>query len=357
MNNLTNFKKRFYKLPGIVCILFSIFISVNAQSTCQNFPTPITSNQISGMINARDLGDSRLTSYFYTFNGNQGDVFINVVTGNFNGDIDIFNAENLNPLTKIVVYADSSNNETGRVVYLRKPEKLILRVQGRTPNDEPATYTIKFAGSFQPVLNVAEIEQPKPPEVKAESQSDVIVNSVGTIIGVKPKPSPPETVAKAEDEPKAEVEKKEVKEDNAGKVSETPLKEKAEDERQPEKKLEVVVTENVATPEEKEKEAPVEKAETETKTEEKAETPATKSRTRPSRTVTRRAKPEPKPAAPNPLESVRLIILFKDGSKIERPMSEVSRVNVDNKGMLMIVSKDGTIGRYSILDVAKMTIE
>ena len=38
-------------------------------------------------------------------------------------------------------------------------------------------------------------------------------------------------------------------------------------------------------------------------------------------------------------------------------MSEVSRVNVDNKGMLTIVSKDGTIGRYSILDVAKMTIE
>lgn len=357
MNNFTNLKKRFYKLPGIFCVLFSIFISVNAQSTSQNFPTPVTSNQISGTINARDLGDSRLTSYFYTFNGNQGDVFINVVTANFNGDIDIFNAVNLNPLTKIVVYADSSNNETGRVVYLRKPERLILRIQGRTPNDDPATYTIKFAGSFQPVLNVAEIEQPKPPEVQRENQSDVIVNSVGTIIGVKPKPAPPETVAKAEEEPKVEVEEKEVKEDNAEKVSETPSKENAEDEKQPEKKLEVVVTENVATPEEEKKETPAEKAETETKTTEKTEIPATKTRTRPTRSAARRAKPEPKPAAPNPLENVRLIILFKDGSKIERPMSEVSRVNVDNKGILIVVSKDGTTGRYSILDVAKMTIE
>jgi hypothetical protein len=37
-------------------------------------------------------------------------------------------------------------------------------------------------------------------------------------------------------------------------------------------------------------------------------------------------------------------------------MSEVLRVNVD-KGILTIVSKDGTIGRYSILDVSEMTIK
>ncbi len=37
-------------------------------------------------------------------------------------------------------------------------------------------------------------------------------------------------------------------------------------------------------------------------------------------------------------------------------MSEVLKVGVD-KGVLTIISKDGAIGRYSILDVAKMTIE
>jgi hypothetical protein len=350
-------------LTLFILIAFSIGFG---QSTSQNFPTPITSNEISGTIKARDVGDARLTSYFYTFNSNQGDVFINIVTKNLNGDIDVFNAANLNPLTKIVVYADSSQNETGRVIYLRKPEKLILRIQGRTPNDEPATFTIKFAGSFQPAQAVAETEQSKLPEVKSENQSDVIVNSVGTIIGVKPKPTPTptETVSEAEENEKQEtgVEKDDARKvkipdeplrelDEAKKTPETPTEEKAETEKQPEKKVEVVVTDNIPAQETTEPAAKTENAETKT-------TPA-KSRTKraASRTKKAREKLAEKPAAPNPLENVRLIVLFKDGSKIERPMSEVLRVNVDNKGMLTIVSKDGTIGRYSILDVAKMTIE
>ena len=62
----------------------------NAQSTDQNFPTPVTTNQILGTIKARDIGDSRLTTYFYAFDGEQGDIFINVVSKNLSGDIDIF---------------------------------------------------------------------------------------------------------------------------------------------------------------------------------------------------------------------------------------------------------------------------
>lgn len=338
-----NFVSASLRLCVFALFILILFSAGFGQSTSQNFPTPITSGEISGTIKARDIGDSRLTSYFYVFNGSQGDVFVNIVTTNLNGDIDIFNAENLNPLTKIVVYADTSNTETGRVIYLRKSEKLILRIQGRTPNDEPATYTIKFAGSFQPMVNVAEIEQPKLPEVKSENQSDVIVNSVGTIIGTKPKPTPTpaETVAEVEksEEQRAEVEEKPVADIEINKKPfETPTEAKVETEKEPEKKVEVVVTENIPT-------------------QENTETTAPKSKTKPARTKNRRAKTPPKPAAPNPLENVRLIVLFKDGSKIERPMSEVSRVNVDNKGMLTIVSKDGSIGRYSILDVAKMTIE
>jgi len=37
-------------------------------------------------------------------------------------------------------------------------------------------------------------------------------------------------------------------------------------------------------------------------------------------------------------------------------MSKVLKVGID-KGVLTIISKDGSIGRYSILDVARMTIE
>lgn len=322
------------------------------QSTDQSYPTPITSNQINGTIKARDLGDSRLTSYFYIFNGSQGDVFINVVTSNLNGDIDVFNASNMNPLTKIVVFADSSNNETGRVIYLRKSEKLILRIQGRTPNDDPATYTIKFAGSFQPFLNISEIEQPPAPVVKNETESDVIVNSVGTIIGVKPKPTPAptsvENTAENEEEQKesaAKADSENTSVQTAENVKETGTKEA------PDKKIEVVVTENNLS-----QEKTVAENETITTIKKIENKKAPEKTNSPAKPKSKTSKSE-KTAVPNPLENVRLIVLFKDGSKIERPMSQISRVNVDNKGVLTIVSKDGSIGRYSILDVAKMTIE
>lgn len=356
LKKLNVLKKTSIKILCVLWFLGGGFVGAHAQSISQDFPTPVTSNEISGKIAARDVGDSRLTSYFYTFNGNQGDVFINIVTNNLNGDIDVFNAQTLNPLTKIVVYADSSQNETGRVIYLRKPEKLILRIQGRTPNDEPARYTIKFAGSFQPAPAVAENEQPKLPEVKTENQSDIIVNSVGTIIGVKPKPTPTPTeiASKIKEEKKPEIsEKKDETEENAEKEPEIPTVEKNVEEKEEAKKTEVIITESIPPKENIEPAVKTEKDEAE-KTETKTKTTRARSRTR---AATGRAKPAPKPAEPNPLESVRLIVLFKDGSKIERLMSEILRVNVDNKGMLTIVSKDGTIGRYSILDVAKMTIE
>jgi len=180
------------KILCFLCILCGSICSIKAQSTSQNYPTPITSNEISGTIAARDIGDARLTNYFYVFNAVQGDVFINVVTKNLNGDIDIFTADNLRPLTKITIYADASDNETGRVIYLRQPVKLILRIEGRTPNDTAATYRIKFAGSFAPAQanTTAENQDTETPTVKTDNQTDVRVNSVGTIIEIKPKPTP-----------------------------------------------------------------------------------------------------------------------------------------------------------------------
>ena len=129
---------------------FALFVvsAAAAQSTDQAFPTAVRANEIVGSIKARDIGDARLTSHFYAFNGDQGDIFVNVVTKNFDGDIDIFTADGLRPLTKIVIFADAASNETGRIVYLRRPERLLLRIQGRTPNDDAAAYRIKFAGSF-----------------------------------------------------------------------------------------------------------------------------------------------------------------------------------------------------------------
>jgi aminoglycoside 6'-N-acetyltransferase I len=83
----------------LFCILHLAFLTsaISAQSTNQSYPTAITSNEITGRIAARDIGDARLTSYFYVFGGGQGDVFINVQTSNFNGDVDVFTQGNLKP--------------------------------------------------------------------------------------------------------------------------------------------------------------------------------------------------------------------------------------------------------------------
>src|SRR5829696_5743898 len=104
---MKNSKLKIQNQRLLFCILHFAFciLAVNAQSTSQNFPTAVTSNEISGTIKARDIGDARLTSYFYTFNGNQGDIFINVVTKNLDGDIDIFTADNLRSLTKVRVFS------------------------------------------------------------------------------------------------------------------------------------------------------------------------------------------------------------------------------------------------------------
>ena len=59
---------------------------------------------------------------------------------------------------------------------------------------------------------------------------------------------------------------------------------------------------------------------------------------------------------PNPLENISLIVLLKDGTKIEHQMSEVLRFNIIN-GVLTITIKGGKIERHSILDVEKTIIE
>lgn len=354
----------------ICCILFSADFSL-AQSTSQSFPTPITSNEISGSVRARDLGDSRLTSYFYAFDGEQGDLFVNVVTKNFTGDIDVFLLTGLRPLTKIVIYSDLSENETGRVIYLRKPEKLLLRVQGRSPNDDAAAFKIKFAGSFVAAKDSDGATEPALPEIKLDNVSGIRVNSVGTILERIPKavPSPKEITLEAKSDENADQNAKKVTEEtiDAKDAAEQPKDVDAKNETK--SSLEVVVTENLppkvrvvppkrtrrirARPQGR---RPL-KAETQTRAaDEKPAVSVPKEITVRKTRPTSRAKNAVREKLPDPLENIRLVILFKDGKAIERPMNEVFKFSVD-KGMLTVISKDGRVGRYSILDVAKVTIE
>lgn len=367
----------FMRIFALALTVFSA--SSMAQSTSQSFPTPITSNEISGQISARDIGDARLTSYFYVFNAVQGDVFINVVTKNLNGDIDVFTADHLRPLTKITIYADASDSETGRVVYLRQPAKLILRIEGRSPNDDAASYRIKFAGSFAPAsAATTENQETETPTVKSDNQTDVRVNSVGTIIEIKPKPTPsPKAVtAEVKKSDQATKDRTGEKAEISAAITETKEAEKPttiDEKEQTAEREKPAETQNEAKPEVIKDDLPKTdaaetKAANETKKDSPEKTEAASIETITEKTIAEEgmtAKKEPKksakPKSVNPLsaaalENIRLIVLFKDGSRIERPMSEVLKVGVD-KGILTVISKDGAIGRYSILDVEKMTIE
>lgn len=314
-----------------------LFVSIgSSQSTDPNFPTPLTNNEIIGAIKARDIGDSRLTSYYFVFEGVQGDIFINVVTKNFNGDIDVFNQSGLQPLTKMVIYADASPNETGRLIYLRKPERLVLRVQGRTPNDDPATFRVKFAGSFVAMANKKTNDAPTLEEIGPDDSS-VRVNSVGTRIPVLPKPSPSPIVTESE------VNGRSSSEQNAG------IEIEKKEERKPpaeisEKKVEIVVQDPLPTTVDAKREnLPV-------------STSAKPNAASRKATPKNKATPAAEESKPDPLASIRLVVLLKDGTLIERPMSEIQRFSVD-KGMLVVVAKDGSTVRHSILNVAKVTIE
>ena len=56
------------------------------------------------------------------------------------------------------------------------------------------------------------------------------------------------------------------------------------------------------------------------------------------------------------MASIRLVVQMKNGDLIDKPMSEVLTFNV-NKGTLTVITKDGKVVRYSMLDVSKVTIE
>lgn len=360
----------------IVAILLFGTICLAAQSSSQEFPTAVLSNEIVGSIKARDVGDSRLTAHFYTFNSETGDLFINIVTRNFTGDIDLFAFQGLRPLTKIVVYADSTEQETGRAIYLRKPEKVILRIQGRTPNDDDASYKLKFAGSFVAARAEDTPSAPDVPRVVADTRGNVRVNSVGTIL-----PPPPKQV---DTEPERTIEKAASTETPVANVGKAGVSQSIEPLTKPndsERKVELVVTDPVKekmetadstaarasnprrrparrTPAERRAESPPVRSEEnspapkEPPPAEAGKAPAAVAKRTPRRQPVKKADPP----APDPLASVSLVIQFKNGNVLEKKMSEVFRFSVD-KGVLTVILKDGKIAKYPVVDISKLTIE
>jgi hypothetical protein len=371
-NPRNNFQTVLFASAVYVCLCICGF----AQSSLPDHPTPITRNEVNGIIRARDLGDARLTTHYYWFEGSQGDVFINLTSKNFAGDIDVFAQNGLKPLTKIVVYADFGEVETGRVIYLRKPERLVLRVQGRTPSDEAATYQLKFAGSFVAAVG-DESDVPAMPTVNDTVSGAVRVNSVGTILPPLPKP----VVEKADVDDKSENVKSESgrsESKGAEEAAKVTTSENRGEESKPESKpkLEVVVDDPTASAKSSTavtpaKRPPVRNRNSRNNAAKNVESPKSdgvkeelEKKVVQSGTDTAKAdaehpkastsgKAEPKA---DPLANVRLVIVFKDGAKIERPLPDVFKFSVD-RGVLTVISKDGRVGKYQMVDVAKVTIE
>jgi len=332
-----------------------------SQSTQQEFPTPITEPDISATIKPRDIGDARLTTHWYLLEAGQGDLFVNIATRNLNADFDVFNFGSLAPVTKVVVFADAGEYETGRVLYFRKPERLLLRVQGRTPGDDAATYRLKFAGSF--IASRANVREPEVPKATVETEGGVRVNSVGTILPTAKKVEtvrPTTDEARRTDEP---VTKSEEKAETAA-DTESPPANVSEPKPEPESKEETSAAKTeeplktARTPKPARRRSsripPPESPGTDASAPEGPKgradrvPPRGRARTGESKTG--------EPAKVDPLANVKLVILFKDGSRIDRALPEVLRFTVD-RGTLTVVNRDGTIGRYSMVDVAKVTIE
>ncbi|HVF49819.1 MAG TPA: hypothetical protein VNA19_07025, partial [Pyrinomonadaceae bacterium] len=136
-------------------------VGVAAQSSSADYPAPIFSNEVSGRIAPRDIGDARLTRHFYTFNGREGDLVFTVESSDLNGNVDVFTARGLRPLAQVTLYAGAAPTKISRSVYLQGDEPLVLRVEARTAGDAEGVYRVNFEGAFAPASGAQSV----PPEL------------------------------------------------------------------------------------------------------------------------------------------------------------------------------------------------
>jgi len=332
-----------------VGLLLTAFASiVVGQSTDVAWPSPVRTNEVRATVPARDLGDPRVTDHFYTFTGTPGDLLITVDSRNFNGDVDVFTASSLRPLLKFTVYASNSAPIT-KTIYLRQQVDLILRVEGRTPNDDEATYRLHFGGAFETITSgpLVEHEDAAQPATSAgaSAKGGSRVSSVGARIEEprsevaetpKPEPTP---VASAESKSKAAA----VKPAPGSRRVRRPVARRTKPTATPK-------PDETAAKGETQKKPPAEGSETETS----ATSEPTTRKGRGARPPAKPATAEP-PAQETEDSGPRLIIETSDGTLVDRSMSGVRRVVVEN-GQVVVVGKDGKIKRIPLSSVVRMTI-
>ena len=328
-------RRQLVRLLTVALLLFAVFGAARAQSSDIELPTPLRSPEIRAVITPRDIGDPRLTKHYYALGGGQGDLIISVESKNLDGDVDVFTAGDLRPLAKVSMYAGESLTRASKSIFLRRHENLILRVEARSPNDEDGSYTILFSGSF-------------------EASNTEMPSSV-TSAENSPTPARRDKNARRVSSVGARIEEPQAEKETEAKTEEQPAPQPAP--------------------------TPITITETPTPTVEPKRTASSRRNTRTlriGRPPARANAPKPKPTAPaareaeakadsgggeknageatNAAASTRLIIETRDGTRIERFMSTVRRVTVEN-GMVVVITKDGKVDRQPLANILRMAIE
>jgi hypothetical protein len=330
--------------------------SASAPSASLEYPAPMTTAQAAARIRARDVGDSRLTSHYYLFETGTGDVFATIETRNFNGDIDIYTAGSMKPLLKATVYASDYASVIQRDFYLRLPSRLILRIQGRTPNDDPAEYKISFTGAFKALSEAAASALPRDPGTpkitgtedpngnRATATGAVIVKPKPPVVKATPAPAPPVTVAK-----------------NTSKDTKSKKLPTADPNARPPKPT-LPVPAPIPAGDKKKKESAVKKAsdqpdqdDEDADRENEKRKDAEKKRAAAKRSADTAKAPKQAKSADDPMADVFLEVKMKNGTKLRFAMSDVFSVNVDN-GVVKIVLKNGRLINRNLLEIEEMRI-
>ncbi|HEV2862977.1 MAG TPA: hypothetical protein VGX48_18320 [Pyrinomonadaceae bacterium] len=344
--------------------------AARAQSSDPSFPAPVFSNEVTGRIAPRDVGDPRRTRHFYTFRGVEGDLVITFESAELIGDVDLFTASTQRPLLKFTLYGGTTA-AVSKSVYLRAEQSLVLRVEARAVGDVEGSYRIRFSGSFAPAP-AGLAQAPEPPTVAATETARAGTRRV-TSTGARIEEPPAETAA-ATPEPTPEP--------TPAEATPTPTPRPPRRVRNPRNSRR---QQPAARPPADAAEARTEGAEAppsttppaeETKPEaENAESarPARNTSRRRSRPARRNTPADegaaasgppaegtppateatpPEPAPPGQ----RLVIVTKDGEIVVREMSKVRRVTVDNN-QLVVVMKDGKVIRQPLTNLERMSIE
>jgi hypothetical protein len=360
----------------VLLLLLAAAAPTRAQSGEAGYPTPVFSGEVSGRIAPRDVGDSRRTRHFYTFRGTEGDLVVQLQTSQLIGDVDVFTATTVRPLLKFSLLGDPA--QLSKSFYLRKEETLVLRVEARAVGDAEGTYTIRFGGSFAPApAELADAPGRDAPTLSAAAPrrgSTRRVTATGARIE-EPKVEPtPVEEAREEARPAATP----TPESSTGRRSTASRRRGTRNPPSRTRPGTNAPTTDNAKPETAGTTPAEDSSNTSGSTTEAtpAPTPATPPRRRGSRTPRRAnsresaeasrsetpAQPteggaaEPTPTPPPVVTAQRLVIVLKDGETLERDMSGVRRVTVENN-QVVIVGKDGRVTRRPLASVVRMSIE